>query len=102
MFGRLVEIEGVDPSGRQEAEGHPRQDHPWNEGDRRVRGFIFLVDEESPQPLRRALGDERGRGRGGEQVRAYSHEIVSGMGGTVRSADLFEAALVEVLAGVHA
>ncbi len=30
------------------------------------------------------------------------NEIVSGMGGTVRSADLFEAALVEVLAGVHA
>ena len=36
------------------------------------------------------------------QFKAIREEAVRGMGGTVRSADLFEAAIVEVLAGVRA
>ena len=35
------------------------------------------------------------------QFAAKRQEIVSGMGGTVRSADLYEAPIVEILAGAR-
>ena len=104
MFGRLVEIEGVDPSGRQEAEGIIREKIiPGMKEIDGFAGFIFLVDEENHRSRSVVLWETKeGADEAESKFGPIRNEIVSGMGGTVRSADLFEAALVEVLAGVHA
>ena len=104
MFGRLIEVEGVDPSHRQEAEGIIRERIlPGLKEIEGFAGFISLVDEENRRARSVVLWETKeGADEAERQFAGRREEMVRGMGGTVRSADLFEAAIVEVLAGVRA
>jgi len=104
MFGRLVEIDGVDPSKREEVLGIIRE--RIIPGLKEIEGFaglISLVDEENRRARSVVLWETREAAEAGErQFGATREEIARGVGGTVRSADLYEAPIVEVLAGVRA
>jgi heme-degrading monooxygenase HmoA len=104
MFGRLVEIEGVDPSRRDEVLGIIRERIiPGLKEIEGFAGFISLVDEDNRRARSVVLWETReGAEEAERQFATKREEIVSGMGGTVRSADLYEAPIVEVLAGVRA
>jgi hypothetical protein len=104
MYGRLVEIEGIDPSHREEVLGILRERIiPGLKEFDGFAGFISLVDEEKHRARNVVLWETKEAAEEAERKFApIREETVTGMGGTVRSADLFEAALVEVLAGVHA
>jgi hypothetical protein len=104
MYGRLVEIEGVDPSKREEVLGILRERIiPGLKEIEGFAGFISLVDEESRRARSVVLWETKeGAEEAERQFAAKREEIVSGMGGSVRSADLFDAPIVEVLAGVRA
>ena len=104
MYGRLVEVEGVDPSKREEVVGIIRERiiHGLKEIEG-FAGFISLVDEENRRARSVVLWETReGAEEAERQFAAKREEIVRGMGGTVRSADLYEAPIVEVLTGVRA
>ena len=104
MYGRLVEIEGVDPSKREEILGQIRERIiPGLKEIEGFAGFISLVDEQNRRARSVVLWETKeGADEAERQFKAKREEMVRGMGGTVRSADLFEAPIVEVLAGVHA
>jgi hypothetical protein len=104
MFGRLVEIEGVDPSKRDEVLGIIRERIiPGLKEIEGFAGFISLVDEENRRARSVVLWETReGADEAERQFAARREEIVRGMGGTVRSADLYEAPIVEVMTGVRA
>jgi hypothetical protein len=104
MFGRLVEIEGVDPSKRDEVLVIIRERIiPGLKEIDGFAGFISLVDEDNRRARSVVLWETReGAEEAERQFAPKREEIVSGMGGTVRSADLYEAPIVEVLAGVRA
>jgi hypothetical protein len=102
MYGRLVEVEGVDPSKREEVLAILRERIiPGLKEIDGFAGFISLIDEQNR--VRNVLlwetkesADEAER-----QFGPKREEIVRGMGGTVRSADLYEAPILEVHAGVR-
>ena len=104
MYGRLVEIEGVDASKREEVLGIIRERIiPGLKEIEGFAGFISLVDEENRRARSIVLWETReGADEAERTFAAKREEIVRGMGGTVRSADLYEAPIVEVLAGVRA
>ena len=104
MFGRLVEVEGVDPSHREEVLGIIRERIiPGLKEIEGFAGFISLIDEESGRARSVVLWETReGAEEAERQFAAKREEVVRGVGGTVRSADLYEAPIVEVLAGVRA
>jgi len=104
MFGRLVEIEGVDPSRREEVLGILRERIiPGLKEIDGFAGFISLIDEEKHRARNVVLWETKeGAEEAERKFKAIREETVRGMGGTVRSADLFEAPLVEVLAGARA
>jgi hypothetical protein len=104
MYGRLVEIEGVDPSKREEILGQVRERIiPGLKEIEGFAGFISLVDEENRRARSIVLWETKdGADEAERQFSATREEMVRAMGGTVRSADLFEAPIVEVLAGVRA
>jgi hypothetical protein len=104
MYGRLVEIEGVDPSRRDEVLGIIRDRIiPGLKEIEGFGGFISLVDEENRRARSVVLWETReGADEAERQFAAKREEIVREMGGTVRSADLYDAPIVEVLAGVRA
>jgi len=104
MYGRLVEVEGVDPSKREEVLGIIRERIiPGLKAIEGFAGFISLVDEENRRARSVVLWETReGAEEGERQFAAKREEIVRGIGGTVRSADLYDAPIVEVLTGVHA
>lgn len=104
MFGRLVELEGLDASKREEVLGILRDRIiPGLKEIDGFAGFISLVDEENRRARTIVLWETReGAEEAERQFGPKREEIVRGMGGSVRSADLYEAAIVEVLAGVSA
>jgi heme-degrading monooxygenase HmoA len=104
MFGRLVEIEGVDPSKRDEVLGIIRDRIiPGLKEIDGFAGFVSLVDEENRRARSVVLWETReGAEEGERQFAARREEIVRGMGGSVRSADLYDAPIVEILTGVRA
>ena len=104
MFGRLVEIEGVDPSRREEVLGIINETIiPALKEIEGFAGFISLVDEENRRARSIVLWETReGADEAERQFAAKREEIVRGMGGTVRSADLYEAPIVKLLTGVRA
>jgi hypothetical protein len=104
MYGRLVEIEGVDPSRREEVLGILRERIiPALKEIDGFAGFISLVDEENRRTRSVLLWETKeGADEAERQFAAQREEIVRGMGGTVRSADLYEAPVVEVVSGVRA
>jgi hypothetical protein len=104
MYGRLVEIEGVDPSKREEVLGIIRERIiPGLSEIDGFAGFISLVDEDTRRARSVVLWETKeGAEEAERQFGPKREEIVRGIGGTVRSADLYEAPIVEVRAGVRA
>jgi hypothetical protein len=104
MYGRLVEIEGVDPTKREEVLGIIREKIiPGLKEIEGFAGFIALVDEENRRSRSIVLWETiEGAEEAERQFKAKREEIVRGMGGTVRSADLYEAPIVKVPTGVSA
>ncbi len=104
MYGRLVEIEGVDPSKREEVLGIIRERViPAMKEMDGFAGFISLIDEQNRRARSVVLWETKESADEAErQFAAQREEIVRGVGGTVQSADLYEAAIVEVHAGARA
>jgi hypothetical protein len=104
MYGRLVEVEGIDPSKREEIVGIIRDRIiPGLKEIDGFAGFISLVDEDNRRARSVVLWETKeGADEAERQFRAKREEIVKGVGGTVRSADLYEAPIVDVQAGVRA
>ena len=104
MYGRLVEVEGVDPSKREEVLGIIRERViPGLKEIEGFAGFISLVDEENKRARSVVLWETKESADEAERIFGPKREeIVRGVGGTVRSADLYDAPIVEVLAGVRA
>jgi hypothetical protein len=104
MYGRLIEVEGLDPSRREEGEAIVRETiMPALKGIEGFAGFILLVDEANQRSRSVALWETQEAADAAErQMKATRDEVIRELGGTVRSADLFEAPIVEVLAGVRA
>ena len=104
MYARLVEIEGADVSKRDEVLGIIRERIiPGLKEIEGFAGFISLVDEENRRSRSVVLWETKeGAEEAERQFAAKREEVVSSMGATVRSADLYEAPIVEVLAGVRA
>jgi hypothetical protein len=104
MYGRLVEVEGIDPSKREEVLGIMRERIiPGLKEMDGFAGFISLMDEENRRARSVVLFETKESADEAErQFGPRREEIVRGLGGTVRSADLYEAPIVEVHAGVRA
>ena len=104
MYGRLVEVEGVDASKREEVLGIIRDRIiPGLKGVEGFAGFISLIDEENRRARSVVLWETMEAAEEGErQFAAKREEVVRGIGGTVSSADLYEAPIVEVLTSVRA
>lgn len=104
MFGRLVEVDGLDASKREEVLGILREKIiPGLKEIEGFAGFVSLVDEENRRARTVVLWETReGAEEAERQFGPRREEIVRGMGGTVRSADLYDAPIVEVLAGIRA
>ena len=104
MYGRLVEIEGIDPSKGEEIAGIIRERviPGMKEIDGFV-GFISLVDKENRRGRSVVLWETKESAEDAErQFASRREEIVSSVGGRVLSADLYEAPIVEVQTGVRA
>lgn len=104
MFGRLVEVEGIGPSKRDEVLEIMRERIiPGLKEIDGFAGFIALYDEDTKRARSVILWETReGAEEAERQFGPKREEIVSGMGGTVRSADLFDAPIVAALTGAHA
>ena len=104
MYARLVEVEGIDPGKREEVLGIIRERIiPGLSEIQGFAGFISLVDEENRRTRSVVLWETKeGAEEAERQFSAKREEIVRGAGGTVRSADLYEAPIVDVRAGVRA
>jgi hypothetical protein len=104
MYGRLVEVEGIDPAKRDEILATIRERIiPGLKEIDGFAGFISLVDEQNRRARSVVLWETKeGADEAERQFASKREEIVRGMGGTVRSADLYEAPIVEVRTGVRA
>jgi hypothetical protein len=104
MYGRLIEVEGVDPSKREEVLGILRERMiPGLKEIDGFAGFISLMDDENRRTRSIVLWETKESADEAErQFGPKREEVVRGVGGTVRSADLYEAPIVEVHAGVRA
>jgi heme-degrading monooxygenase HmoA len=104
MFGRLVEVESIDPAKRDEVMQELRERViPALQEIDGFAGFISLVDEGNRRARSIVLWETRESADEAErQFKARREEMVNRMGATVQSADLYEAAIVEVATGVHA
>jgi hypothetical protein len=104
MYGRLVEIEGIDASKREEVMGIIRERIiPGLQEIDGFAGFISLIDADTRRARSVVLWETKeGAEEAERQFGPKREEIVRGIGGTVRSADLYEAPIVDVRAGVRA
>jgi hypothetical protein len=104
MFGRLVEIEGIDPSKREEVTGIIRERViPGMKEIDGFAGFISLIDDQKGRARSVVLWETKeGAEEAERRFAPKREEIVRGVGGTVRSADLYDAPIVEVHAGARA
>ncbi len=104
MYGRLVEVEGIDRSKREEVLQAIRERIiPGLQEIEGFVGFIALVDEENRRSRSVVLWETKeGADEAERQFKAKREELVRSMGATVRSADLYEAPIVEVRTGVRA
>jgi hypothetical protein len=103
MYGRLVEVEGVDPSKREEVLQAIREKIiPGLQQIDGFAGFISLVDEENRRARSVVLWETKeGADEAERQFKAKREELVRSMGATVRSADLYEAPIVDVRVGAR-
>jgi hypothetical protein len=100
----LVEIEGVDPAKREEIAGIIRERViPGLKEIDGFAGFISLVDAENQRARSVVLWETKeGAEEAERQFGPKREEIVGSVGGTVRSADLYEAPIVEISAVARA
>jgi hypothetical protein len=103
MYGRLVEVDGIDPSKRDEVLGILRDRIiPALKEIDGFAGFISLVDEDNRRGRSVILWETRESADEAErEFGPKREEIVRGLGGTVRSADLYEAPIVEIASGIR-
>lgn len=103
MYARLVEIEGIDPSNRDEAIENLRERViPALKGLEGFAGFLSLVDEDNRRARGIVLWETRQNAEEGEREMApRREEMMSQMGATVHSADLYEVAVAELAEAVH-
>jgi heme-degrading monooxygenase HmoA len=104
MYGRIIELEGIDRSRREEALQNIRENviPAFKEMDG-FAGFISLVDEGNSRARSVVLWDTRENAEEAErQMKPRRDEMTQKMGVTVRSADLYEAPIVELTAGARA
>jgi hypothetical protein len=103
MFGRLVEVDGVDPARRDEVLAIMRERIiPGMKEIDGFAGFVSLMDDETRRTRNVLLWETReGADEAERQFGPKRDEIVGEMGGTVTSTDLFEAPIVELLAGAR-
>jgi hypothetical protein len=104
MYGRLVEVDGVDPSHHEEVLGIMRERIiPGLKQIDGFAGFITLFDGQNRRVRSVVLWETKeGADEAEREFGPKREEIVRGFGGTVRSTDLYEARIVEVHAGVRA
>jgi heme-degrading monooxygenase HmoA len=104
MYARLVEIENIDPSKREEAIQNIRENViPALKELDGFAGFISLADADNSRARSIVLWETRENAEEAErQMKSRREEMLSRLGATVRSADLYEAPIVELRAGVHA
>ena len=104
MYARLVEIEGIDPSRREEALGNIRDTViPALKELDGFAGFISLADADNRRARSIVLWETQENAEAAErQMKPRREQMVSSLGATVRSADLYEAPIVEVTAGARA
>jgi heme-degrading monooxygenase HmoA len=104
MYGRLVEIDGLDSSRREEAMATMRERViPSMKEAEGFAGFISLVDEQTGRARNVVLWETRESAEEFEREWATRREeTVRGLGGTVGSAELYEALIVEIKAGARA
>jgi hypothetical protein len=104
MYARLVEIEGIDASRREEAVQNLRERViPALQELNGFAGFISLADEANSRARSIVLWETKEDAEEAEnQMGSRREEMVRQLGATVRSADLYEAPIIEVRAGVHA
>jgi heme-degrading monooxygenase HmoA len=104
MYGRLVEIENLDPSKREEALQNIRENIiPALSELEGFAGFISLADADNRRARSIVLWETRENAEAAErQMASRREEMVSRLGATVGSADLYEAPIVELRAGAHA
>ena len=104
MFGRLVEVEGVDPSHQEEIAGMMRERIiPRLKELDGFAGFISLMDAENRRGRTVILWETRENADAAEREFApRREELVRGFGGTVASTELYDAPIVEMAADVHA
>jgi heme-degrading monooxygenase HmoA len=104
MYARLVEIENIDASKREEALQNLRERViPALQELHGFAGFISLADAENSRARSIVLWESKEDAEEAErQMGSRREEMVRQLGATVRSADLYEAPIVELRAGVHA
>lgn len=104
MYGRLVEIEGMDPSHREEAVQNVREKVlPALKELDGFAGFISLADVENRRVRSVVLWETRENAEEAERVmKPRREEMLTQMGATTRSADLFEVVIAELPVGVSA
>ena len=104
MYGRLVEVDGLDASKRDEVLAILRgRIIPALKERDGFAGFISLVDDESGRARSVILWETREAAEEAEREFGPKREqIVGEHGGTVRSAELYDAPIVEVHTGVRA
>jgi hypothetical protein len=104
MHGRLVEIEGVDASKREDLVSTIRDTvipAMKEKGD--FAGFISLVDAQAGRMRNVVLWETRESAEEFEREWfSRRAEILAGFGATVHSADLYEVLLAQLEAGAHA
>jgi hypothetical protein len=103
MYGRLIEIEGIDASKRDEAMQNLRENViPALKELDGFAGFMSMVDEGNSRARTVVLWETEENAQEAErQMAPRREEMVRQMGATVRSADLYEVAIAEVAAAVQ-
>jgi heme-degrading monooxygenase HmoA len=104
MYARLVEIENIDPSKREEALQNIRENViPALKELDGFAGFISLADADNRRARSIVLWETRENAEEAERLmQSRREEMVGRLGATVRSADLYEAPLIEITAGARA
>ncbi len=104
MYGRLVEIDGIDASLREEMLATVRETViPSMKEAGGFAGFVSLAEEQGDRVRNVVLWESRESAEEFEREWASRREeIVRGFGGTVRSTELYEATIMEIQAGARA
>jgi heme-degrading monooxygenase HmoA len=104
MYGRLVEIEGIDPSRREEAIRNVRENVlPALKSLDGFAGFVSLANEETRRVRSVVLWETREDAEAAEeQMKPRREQMAKEIGFTVKAADLYEVVVAEVPVGAHA